>query len=100
MHCCLWWHLWHACGCGAVYHDVRTPRECPTLTHLVHAHTHICTYRLEEAQEAAAGLREQLTEARRKLREVLDEEKELKKRRRAATLALATVSRHTQPRGF
>lgn len=49
--------------------------------------------RLEEAQEAAAGLREQLTEARRKLREVLDEERELKKRRKAAALALATVCR-------
>lgn len=49
--------------------------------------------RLEEAQEAAAGLREQLNEARRKLREVLDEERELKKRRKAAALALATVRR-------
>jgi hypothetical protein len=47
--------------------------------------------RLEEAQEAAAGLREQLTEARRHLREVMDEEKEHKKKRRAAALALATV---------
>jgi hypothetical protein len=46
---------------------------------------------LEEAQEAAAGLREQLTDARKRLREVLDEEKELKKRRRATALALATV---------
>jgi hypothetical protein len=49
---------------------------------------------LEEAQEAAAGLREQLADARRRLREVVDEEKEHKKKRRAAALALATVSRH------
>lgn len=60
-----------------------------------HAYTHpaaaTTTNRLEEAQEAAAGLREQLTDARKRLREVLDEEKELKKRRRATALALATV---------
>lgn len=46
---------------------------------------------MEEAQEAAAGLREQLTEARKKLREAVEEERELKKKRRTAALALATV---------
>jgi chromosome segregation ATPase len=51
---------------------------------------------LEEAQEAAAGLREQLTEARKKLREAVEEEKELKKKRRTAALALATVRARVQ----
>jgi hypothetical protein len=46
---------------------------------------------LETAAEVAAGVRADLAEGRKKLRELADAEKESRKLKRAAMLALATV---------
>jgi hypothetical protein len=48
--------------------------------------------RIDEAAERAAAVRAELQEGRRKLRELVDAEKESRKRKRIAAMALATVS--------
>jgi hypothetical protein len=47
--------------------------------------------RIDEAAEVAASVRTDLADARKRLRELADAEKESRKKKRAAALALATV---------
>lgn len=56
--------------------------------------------RIDEAAELAADVRTELAESRKKLRELADAEKEGRKRKKAAALALATVSGSVQGLGF
>jgi hypothetical protein len=53
---------------------------------------HVASCRIDEAAERAAAVRAELQEGRKKLRELVDAEKESRKRKCAAALALATVS--------
>eukprot|EP00775_Hariotina_reticulata_P007967 gene7967-8165_t len=49
-------------------------------------------HRIDEAAEVAAGVKAELADARKRLRELADAEKESRKKKRAAALALATAA--------